>query len=430
MITCYSLDGKIYSKGINFSSLDTICSSLKDNLNFLNSIPVEAIILILDKYSKKISLNKDILKVEGVPFLSLYFKKNNVEKLIDNSLGDKCYLNKFVHKGNGKFLKAQGRGIACHWIAGNVPTLMFYSFFQGVIAKSLNIIRVPKHNIDLVLKLLEPLDDIEVVYNNKSYFSKDILKSISLIYFDSSDKSLNENMSIVADTRIIWGGEQAVKDISILPKKTTCKDIVFGPKYSFGVFDKDVVESSECETYMDKFVRDVAIFDQKACSSPQVLFIEKSKISLNETVKKLSKSFEKLDRRYKNILNESTAAKIINKRGEYSLDLNKDLYCSRGLNYTILINNEVTLEKPVGGRCLFLKEIESIFDIKNLITNRIQTIGIACKDENRILQFAELTTALGVDRIVNVGLMNIYDYPWDGYFIINELVRWCVVNVD
>ncbi len=430
MIICYSLNGKIYNEGIKFNNLDSICSSLKSNLSLLREIPIEVIILLLDEYSKRICLNKDILKIEGAAFLSFYFKRNNIDKLINDSLGDKCCLDKFIEKRNGKFIKAQGRGIACHWIAGNVPTLMFYSLFQAIIAKNSNIVRVPKDNIKLVLKLMEPLKDIEIEYNSKKYFSKDILKNISLVYFNSNDKLLNENMSRAADVRIIWGGEQAVKAISSLQKKTTCKDVIFGPKYSFAVFDKDVIESKDCSNYMDIFVKDVAVFGQKACTSPQVLFIEKSKMPLDETMKKLCSSFEKLKKRYPNILDESTSAKVINARGKYALSLNKNLYCSKGLDYTILINSEISLEEPLGGRCLFVKEIESIFDIKNLITNRIQTIGIACKDKSKMLQLGELVMPLGVDRIVNVGLMNIYDYPWDGYFVINELVRWCAVNTN
>lgn len=429
MITCYSLDGKIYSQGISFKDLDTIYFSLKNNWNLLNSIPVEVVIRILDEYSKKLNLNKDILKVEGVPFLSFYLKKSNIEKLIKDSIGDKNYLNEFTHKENGKYIKAQGRGIACHWIAGNVPTLGFYSIFQALIAKNSNVIRVPKESIDLVLKLLELMDNIEVSYKSDAYFSRDILKNITLIYFESNDKLLNEQMSIRADARIIWGGEEAVNYINTLPKKTTCKDLVFGPKYSFAIFDKNVIESYECEAFIDRFLMDVAIFNQKACSSPQVLFIEKSKVSLHQVIEKLSNAFEKLDKRYTNILDESTAAKIINKRGIYSLSLDKDLCCSKGLNYTILINNKIALEEPVGGRCLFVKEVDSIFDVKNLITRRIQTIGIACKDEDRVIELADIVTSLGVDRVVNVGLMNIYDYPWDGFFMINELVRWCSVNL-
>ncbi|MBV7273344.1 acyl-CoA reductase [Clostridium sp. PL3] len=429
MITCYLHDGEVCNEGKSVKDLGNLCFSLKSNLNLLNSIPIEAMILMLSEYGRRLSLNKGLLKIEGVPFLSFFLKKGNIEKLIETSLKDKKFLNEFIEIGNGKLIKAQGRGITCHWVAGNIPTLAVYSIFQALIAQNSNIVRVPKQSIELVLELLKLMEDIEISYESNVYSSKNMLKNITLIYFDSNDKLMNESMSILADARVIWGGEEAVKAINLLPKKTTCKDIVFGPKYSFAVFDKNIIESDECESYMDKLVMDISMFGQKACSSPQLLFIERSNVPLKKVAEKLASSFEKLGRRYLNILDESTASEIINRRGIYALSIDKDLYCSKGLSYTILVNNEIVLEEPIGGRCLFLKEIDSIFEVKDLITKRTQTIGIASKDRDKILKFADIVTSLGVDRIVNLGLMNIYDFPWDGCFIISELIRWCSVNI-
>ncbi|AGK98754.1 acyl-CoA reductase [Clostridium pasteurianum] len=430
MINCYLLNGCLYKKGKTFKDFDEISSSLKVNWKLLNSIPVQAIILILDEYSRRLSKDKQLIGIEGSAYLSFYFKRSNVEKLIEISLGDKKYLDEFLYKGNGKFIKAQGRGISCQWIAGNVYTLAFYSIFQSLIAKNSNLVRVPEGSIPIVLKLLKPLYDIQIIYNDKVYSSQDILKNISLVYFPSEDEFLNKSMSITADSRIIWGGKEAVDHITSLPKKTTCKDIVFGPKYSFAVFDKAAVESDRCYAYMDKLVMDVILFRQKACSSPQVLFVEKSNIALDDVVKILKKSFEKVGRRYKNILDEAQCARIINERGIYSLSLDKDICCSKGLEYTILINDDIKLEEPVGGNCIFVKQIDSIFDIDDLITHRIQTIGYAIEDKSKVLKFADIVTIYGVGRVVNIGSMNIYDSPWDGCFMINELVRWCNLGVD
>lgn len=430
MIDCYLLDGHIYHEKINYSDFSNINRSLNDNWKLLTSMPSEAIILLLAEYGKRLSKNRELLKVEGVAYLSFFLRKFNLEKLINLNIGGNKYLDEFVDKGNGEFIKAQGRGISCHWIAGNVYTLAIYSVIQSIMAKNSNIVRVPENSLDMVLKLLECMDDIEVDYNGNLYSSKNIMKNICLVYFESEDENLNRGMSYSADSRIVWGGQEAVEHISLLPKKTTCKDIIFGPKYSFAVFDSDILECDSCEKYMDKLVLDIVLFGQKACSSPQVLFVEKSNKTLNYIVKMLENSFKKIGVKYKNILDEGQCAKIINKRGFYILSLDKDICCSRGMEYTILIDNDIKLEEPVGGRCIFVKEIDSIFNLEALITRRIQTIGFAIKDRNRILEFADLVTKSGVDRVINIGNMNSYDCPWDGHLMINELVRWCCVTMD
>jgi len=352
-----------------------------------------------------------------------------MEKQVILNLGDKKYLDNFLEVEEGKFMKAQGRGIVCHWMAGNVPTLGIYSVIESLLCKNANILRVPEKSVTIVYELLRLLEDITIEYQGQTYSSKVLLRNIVLIYFSSENHNLNSKMSLTADARVIWGGKEAVDSISLLPKKTTCKDLMFGPKYSFAVFHKSAIESLDFERYLEKLVMDIITFDQKACSSPQVIFVEKTNLFINEIGKSLSKAFEKVLKRYKNFsLEEAISAKIINKRGEYLLSLDKMIYKSKGLEYTILINNEICLEEPVFGRTIFLKEVDNILEVIPLVTNKVQTIGLASEDLEKTIEFAEKVTSKGVNRVTSFGAMNFYDSPWDGSLIISELVRWCSLN--
>ena len=430
MINCYELNGKFNEKGINFVEFNKIETCLNNNLSEIHNIPVEAIILIINEYSKKISKNREILRMEGASFLCFYLKKINMEKQLKLNLKNIEYLNKFVQIEDEKYIKAQPKGIVCHWMAGNVPTLGIYSVIQSILCKNGNILRVPKGTVSAIYNLLKLLDNILVEYKGNAYSSKTLLKNIALIYFDSFDENLNLQMSLKADVRIVWGSKIAVDSICLLPKKTTCKDLIFGPKYSFAVFDKSAIESHDFEEYLENLVTDIIAFDQKGCSSPQVLFIEKSQLNIKNIAKMLSLKFEKIIKRYTNLdLDEAIAAKIINKRGEYLLSLDKLAYISKGLHYTILIDKELKLEEAITGRTIFIKEVEDILEVYPLITKNIQTIGIASKDRKKILEFADRVTTAGVDRVVKIGYMNFYDSPWDGCLIMSELVRWCSISI-
>ncbi|MBU3092962.1 acyl-CoA reductase [Clostridium sp. CF011] len=429
MINCYELNGEFYEKGLKFEDFHELETCLNKNFNKLHEFPVQVIILIINEYSKRIAINREILRMEGVPFLCFYLKKINMEKQLKLNLSNIEYLNNFVQVENEKYIKAQPKGLVCHWMAGNVPTLGIYSVIQSIICKNSNILRVSKESVSTVYELLKLLDNIEVEYGGETYSSKIILKNIALVYFNSGDKYLNSQMSLKADARIVWGNKTAVDAISLLPKKTTCKDLIFGPKYSFAVFDRSAIESDDFEEYLENLVTDIIAFNQKSCSSPQVLFLEKSKLTVEEIAKILSRKFEKITKRYTNLdLEEAIAAKIINKRGEYLLSINKLTYMSKGLQYTILIDSEVKLEEAITGRTIFIKEVDDILDVCPLITKNIQTIGIASKNSNKTLEFADRVTTFGVDRVVKIGYMNFYDSPWDGSLIISELVRWCSLN--
>jgi hypothetical protein len=430
MINCYALNGEFYKNGLKYSNLDEIDTCLRKNISEIHKFPVGAITLIINEYSKKIATNREILRMDGVPFLCFYLKKVNMEKQLTLNLGNIEYLDSFVQVEDEKYIKAQPRGVVCHWMAGNVSTLGIYSILQSILCKNGNILRVSRECVSDVYKLLELLEGIVVDFEGTTYSSKVILKNIALIYFNSEDNYLNCEMSLKADARILWGGAIAVNAISLLPKKVTCVDLIFGPKYSFAVFDKSAIESDGFEEFLENMVMDIIAFKQKACSSPQVLFVEKSKLPIDKIAQMLSLKFEKMIKRYTNLnLEEAVAAKIINKRGEYSLCLDKMLYISKGLQYTILLNSELQLEESITGRTIFIKEVDDILQVCPLITKSIQTIGIASKNSMKTLDFADRVTFLGVDRVVKVGYMNLYDSPWDGKLIMSELVRWCSLNI-
>ncbi|MBU3154798.1 acyl-CoA reductase [Clostridium estertheticum] len=430
MINYYELNGEFNENGINLKDFNEIETCLNNNQIEIHKIPVEAIILIINEYSKKIAKNREILRMEGASFLCFYLKKVNIEKQLKLNLENIEYLNKFVQIDDEKYIKAQPRGIVCHWMAGNVPTLGIYSVIQSILCKNANILRVSKESASIVYKLLIILANINVEYEGSTYSSNILLKNIAIIYFDSFDRNLNSLMSLKADVRMVWGNKTAVDDICLMPKKTTCKDLIFGPKYSFAVFDKSAIESDDLEEYLENLVTDTIVFGQKGCSSPQVLFIEKSKLHVKDIAQMLSLKFEKITKRYANLdLEEAIAAKIINKRGEYLLSLDKLAYISTGLQYTILIDNEIKLEEPITGRTIFIKEVEDIFDVCPLITKNIQTIGIAFKNKEKVLDFTDKVTTFGVDRVVKIGYMNFYDSPWDGSLIMSELVRWCSLSI-
>lgn len=89
----------------------------------------------------------------------------------------------------------------------------------------------------------------------------------------------------------------------------------------------------------------------------------------------------------------------------------------------------MNLKEPIYGRTIFLKEVENLLDLSNLITPRIQTIGIAFEDNNKIMNFANAVSLKGVDRLVRVGSMNLYDSPWDGMLFMSEIVKWTALNI-
>ena len=106
--------------------------------NSLIDVEIEKILKSLNKFSKKILSSKNFLNNRyrgyGLPFIADWCSRSNLEKILYESFGSLESLNKFSVKNRLKF-KILPKGLAVHWIAGNVPTLGFLSLILGIITK-------------------------------------------------------------------------------------------------------------------------------------------------------------------------------------------------------------------------------------------------------------------------------------------------------
>ena len=59
-----------------------------------------------------------------------------------------------------------------------------------------------------------------------------------------------------------------------------------------------------------------------------------------------------------------------------------------------------------------------------LITKKVQSIGCAIEDKNKLIKFADEATLKGVSRCVELGQMHLFDSPWDGIFFLSNAVNW------
>lgn len=108
-------------------------------------------------------------------------------------------------------------------------------------------------------------------------------------------------------------------------------------------------------------------------------------------------------------------------RGVY--DFKGKVYGCPSMKWTILLDPELRLEKPVYSRVLFVHPVESVMDAVPLIEPYIQSIGVDM-DPDKAVRFAIAATSKGVARLPKIGRMLNFEMPWDGMFLIDRLVHW------
>lgn len=406
-------------------SLAPIIESLQSQRQWLARIPFDLLLTLFDKFAKRLLADQRTSRLEGVAFLTAWLGRRNLQQLLELNLnGNPAYLDGFVARGQN-YLAAKPHGLAAMWMAGNVATLPLFSLVPALLAKNVCLVKLASPDPTGIDHLLAVLAETEV----DGLRGEDLLKAVAVVWFDYRNRELNEQMSLAADVKIAWGGAEAIRAISLLPRREHCIELEFGPKYSIGVIGRKQLEAdSGLDQAVAAFVRDVAIFDQRACSAPQTIFVEQnSRCSLEDVGSLFAEHLARLAP--KQTLDAYTSARIVAVRAQWALDEAKDVIASAdGANWTVCMDRELSLKEAVQSRTVFLTEVGSWRDILPLLGPKVQTIGLALADLDESLALAEAATEVGVARCVRPGLMNNHESPWDGKLIISQLVRWVTLK--
>jgi len=399
-------------------SPENLITDLQNRIEWLHSISINDILDFIEAFGNLIKDNSTFTFASTSKHLSDFFKRDNLQRELDLSLrGNYLILDKFVklEKGGNKLYHTQPRGVAVHWIAGNVDELGIFSIIQALITKNVSLIKAPSNYENLV-------DLVNLLKRTKTekLSGEDLVKTISIIYLERDDEKNQKLISEGADVRIIWGGLDAVSSIISIPKKPFCEDIVFGPKYSYVILDEEATSKSDLAL---KLAFDISMFDQNACSSPHTIFIEtKNKEILNSFGEKLSIAMDKVNKLIpKKSISESKAMEIHEIRSEN--EFSGTVFSSKDTSWTVVISENDKLEKPCFSRVVFVKSISNATNLSTFNNKKIQTIGIVMNREKR-LKLIDTLSLHGGDRSPTMGDMSTYENPWDGMFVMDRLVRW------
>ena len=428
-------------------SLLPLVDALRSKRCWLAGVPIDRLLALFDTFAGRLLRDPRTSHLEGVAFLAAWLGRRNLQQILELNLhGNPGYLDGFqeVHTAAKRppiamggrsatgptqqrlhYLAARPHGLVAMWMPGNVATLPMFSLVPALLAKNVCLVKLALPDPNGMDRLLAVLAETEV----DGLRGAELLEAAAVVWFDYRIHALGEQMSLAADAKIVWGGAEAIAAISRLPRREHCVEIVFGPKYSIGLIGKrQTADDVGLDSVVAAFVRDIAVFDQRACSAPQTIFIERNaRRSLREIGEMFARHFARLPP--KPDLDAYTTMQIVNVRAQWAIDESKDVIASpEGANWTVCMDREASLKEAVQSRTVFLTEVDSWREILPLLGPKVQTVGIALADTDESLRFAEAAVQAGVARCVRPGIMNNYESPWDGKLVLGQLVRWVTLK--
>jgi len=374
------------------------------------------------------------LRQQGLLFLTSWCDSAAFRGMADRSMhGQRGLMDGFraLNGSNRRLMRAQHRGLVCHWLAGNVPLLGMLALAQAIVTRNANLVKAASSFSRVLPALLDAFRGLEVsTLDGRVLRGDDILGSIAVVYFPREDTTAAERMSELADVRLAWGGREAIESILNLPKRYGTEDIIFGPKLSFMVIGREALTNSRLLRRAARHAAtDASVFDQYACASPHTIFVEKggahAPVAFAEALAaEMTKAAIRIP---KGPVDAGTAAKVESVRMRY--EFTGELWRSSGTEWTVLFDEDWKrgLAEPCYSRVITVRAIDDIMDAAQFAHAGIQTVGTSIAGARK-LAFASAASARGVERFPDVGRMTFFDSPWDGIFPLERLVKWVTLG--
>jgi hypothetical protein len=386
--------------------------SILKNEGFPLKIFDEKVISFFNAISKTIMKDRKINQIPSLVALGYWLRKGNIETIIKE--------NDFLI--SHKKYKATPIGIVFHICPSNVDTMFLYSLAISLLAGNKNILRISSKINNTEINAL--FDIITNVMNNPEF---EIFKHyICIVNYEHID-SINMEFSLRANARIIWGGDATVELFKSFKTHSKTKDIVFPDRISYAVFkakEFETIDEKMKGEIVKKFFNDSYTFDQRGCSSAQIVFIYGESADIKIFEKEFySRLKDYADKFYTTDIYSLSSLKynhLVSDVIENKGSVNDILHEDNLLYFTEISEPEMNLVS-CGGGYFYIKNIQNIESISSFISPKVQTISYFGLNKEEIERLFEVSAGKGIDRIVPIGEALSFDYIWDGYNILAEL---------
>ena len=328
-----------------------------------------------------------------------------------------------ARSGRGPLVRALSRGVVLHVAAGNVGSIGALSLAEGLLTKNVNILKAASRAPAFSLLFAESLRETDAVGT--------VSGCVSVLVWSGRAAAHHELFKHHADAIVVWGGETAVREYRD-GLGLQAQLIEWGPKVSAGIVARgaDLAEAAKAAA------ADVSMWDQNACSSAQVIYVE-GEDRVDEFARRLEVELAAFAERIPvGELGLQEAAEITKTRELAKIDVALGRATLRlppqTLDWTLIVEKDPTFKLSPLFRTVYVKAVADLADCaRHLAPYRasLQTIGLAAPTD-RLLELADFLCAAGATRIVEMGASSggYPGEPHDGTQALQRLVKW--VNLD
>ncbi|AUG81713.1 hypothetical protein CFP65_7109 [Kitasatospora sp. MMS16-BH015] len=316
-------------------------------------------------------------------------------------------------------------GLVAHIAPGNAATVAPLSVVEGLLAGNVNILKTSSGDTLLAQHLLAELAALDP--------SGAVAERIVVLRFPSARAEWLRLMCAPADAVAVWGGEDAVAGVAAhVP--AGCRLVEWGHKLSFAYLTREAWAE---EATLAALAEDVCAFEQQACSSPQVVYLDTdSTAELHAFAERFAAVLAERPAPADPGLDPAEYAELTTTehlaRLEEHLGLTRVLAAPDG-SWRVMADSRPALTASPLHRSVWVKPLprKEVLRVLRPMRRYLQTVGIA-GSRSDLAELSGAVLAAGATRVTPVGSMTAgyVGEPHDGVYALQRYSRRVAVQAD
>jgi hypothetical protein len=344
--------------------------------------------------------------------------------LLTRELGDPQLLDGLrPRSGAAGLSRAYGPGLTALIFSGNVPGVPALSLASALLVKSPCLAKAASGEPVFPALFAQALAKVDA----------ELGRAVVALGWRGGDNSIEAALLQGADALVVYGGDSTLDSLRRrTPASTTF--IGYGHKLSFAVVGREAQAADRINVTARRAARDVSMFDQQACLSPHLIYVEGDRDAALAFAQALAVELARFEAEVpRGRLSAGEAAAIQRLRGIYELrsivEPGVAMQASAGSTaWTVLTDPDPRFEASCLNRTVRVKPMPDLADLPvhvQGIRHWLQSVGVALPAE-RLAPLAETQGAWGATRLCPFGSMAEPSAEWhhDGRANLLDLVRW------
>jgi hypothetical protein len=319
------------------------------------------------------------------------------------------------------------RGLIFHVAPGNADTVFVYSWALAALTGNSNVVRLSDRGGEAARVILD------VLVQALEQAAPEIALTQRIVSYDHREEAVTDAFSAACNLRVLWGGDQAIRELRRSPLHPAARDLTFPNRSSFAVISAESFLAADATLRLravESFHSDAYLFGQAACASPGTIFWT----GPTQTVSVAQRAFF-------NLLNQVVELRGPRVDAPMAIEKHVAAYglAAEGIADDVrFIDNEIALiqlAEPVhlprrwlGTGTFPQYRVASLNDVAPLLQRQDQTLTYFGFTASEMKSFAHEVAGRGIDRMIPLGRALEFSSIWDGHDLLRDFTRIVTVN--